>query len=39
MNILLRNLATDADLNLAKNPINPEDNDLYKRCGDGVLLW
>lgn len=33
-----QNLANDPDLNLAKNPINPEDEELYKRCDDGILL-
>lgn len=33
-----RNLAEDKDLNLASNPINPETNDLFTRCSDGLLI-
>lgn len=34
-----RSLASDPDLNLEKNPINPDSNELYSRCKDGILLW
>jgi hypothetical protein len=34
----IRNLAEDKDLNLASNPINPETNDLFTRCSDGLLI-
>jgi plastin-3 len=34
-----QNLANDPDLNLASSPINPDTNDLYARCSDGLVLW
>jgi plastin-3 len=34
-----QSLAKDTDLNLEKNPINPDTNDLYIRCKDGLVLW
>lgn len=34
-----QNLAKDPDLNLASKPIDPETNDLYTRCNDGLVLW
>ena len=33
-----RNLAEDSDLSLKTRPINPETNDLYERCNDGLVL-
>lgn len=33
-----QNLANDPDLNLARNPINPETKDLYTRCDNGLVL-
>jgi len=33
-----QSLAKDTDLNLEKNPINPDTNDLYIRCKDGLVL-
>ena len=36
--IFLRNLSKDVDLDLKSRPINPENNDLYERCNDGLVL-
>lgn len=33
-----QNLANDPDLNLSTKPINPETNDLYTRCNDGLVM-
>ena len=31
-------MAKDADLDLKSRPINPDTNDLYERCNDGLVL-
>jgi len=33
-----QNLGSDADLGLAKRPIDPDTRDLYTRCDDGLVL-